>query len=277
MTSPKPYWNWYLNRRGAMREAAEVIWAPRPTEPQRRGADQRRWAAGVALAWLTACGGTVGAGSASAPTPNPGPRTAAAAAPSDTVNTGLIPAGYGTLRQDDISIKLSLEGVLVQLLPMNESVIRTLSPDAARTLHDLLQSYRKPIAAYAAMYGLRENNIWYVSFYGLAPDATFSPLDLTIRAPGRDFTPLRVIPITPGFGQNRLQVRDVQRAFYLFDDGLSLGQPLTVTMGAVTDDSWQTIERKIEAEQAHVRARAAHVGGGATLRGGSPQFPERRP
>ncbi|MDE3152899.1 MAG: hypothetical protein KGL93_11690, partial [Gemmatimonadota bacterium] len=193
-----------------------------------------------------------------------------AAIAADTSSQGLIPAGYGTLRQEDVSIKLSLEGVLVQLLPMNESVIRTLSPDAYRTLHELLAGYRSTIRAYAAQYGLRDDNVWYVSFYGMAPDATFSPLDLTIRAPGRDFTPLRVIPITPGFGQNRLQVRDVQRAFYLFDDGLPLNQPLTVVMGAVTDDSWQTIERKIEAEQAHVRARAARApderGGGSALR-----------
>ncbi|MDE3173288.1 MAG: hypothetical protein KGN74_09455, partial [Gemmatimonadota bacterium] len=197
---------------------------------------------------------------APAAAPAPAPVTATGA-DADTAATGLIPAGYGTLRQDDISIKLTLEGVLVQLLPMNESVIRTLSPDAYRTLHELRQGYQSKIAAYASQYGLRDDNVWYVSFYGLAPDATFSPLDLTIRAPGRDFTPLHVIPITMGFGQNRLQVRDVQSAFYLFDDGLPLNQPLTVVMGAVTDDSWQDIERKIEAEQAHVRARAARAPG----------------
>ncbi len=207
------------------------------------------WGALVAAGCAT---GTVG----SAPPAGAPNRSMSATSAADTAAGGLIPAGYGSLRQDDISIKLTLDGVLVQLLPMNESVIRTLSPDAYRALHDLLASQRRSIAAYAQQYGLREDNVWYVSFYGMAPDAVFTPLDLTIRAPGRDFTPLRVLPITPGFGQNRLQVRDVQRAFYLFDDGLQLNQPLTITMGAVTDDSWQNIERTIEAERAHVRARA---------------------
>lgn len=217
------------------------------------------WAMTVGACLAAACaGGPVNGAAAPPPGPQAPPPSAAAA---DSASAGLIPAGYGTLRQDDISIKLTLEGVLVQLLPMNESVIRTLSPDAYRALHELLRSYRPQIEAYAAQYGLRDDDVWYVSFYGMAPDATFSPLDLTIRAPGRDFSPLRVIPITPGFGQNRLQVRDVQRAFYLFDDGMPLNQPLTVNMGAVTDDSWQIIERKIEAEQAHVRARAARVPG----------------
>lgn len=217
----------------------------------------------VCACLAAACGGAAGGSpGAGAPAPAPAPeRGSQFGAGPDTLASGLIPAGYGTLRQDDISIKLSLEGVLVQLLPMNESVIRTLSPDAYRMLHDLRQSYGAQISGSAAQYGLRDDNVWYVSFYGLAPDAAFSPLDLVIRAPGRDFTPLRVIPITPGFGQNRLQVRDVQRAFYLFDDGLPLNQPLTVSMGAVTDDSWQTIVRKIEAERAHVRARAARVPG----------------
>ena len=216
----------------------------------------------VAMGVLAGCGVPPGGSTV----PAPAPVTAnAAAASGDTLASGLIPAGYGTLRQDDISIKLTLEGVLVQMLPMNESVIRTLSPDAYKALHDLLQSYSKTIRAYAAQYGLREDDVWYVSFYGMAPDATFSPLDLTIRAPGRDFSPLRVIPITPGFGQNRLQVRTVQRAFYLFDDGMPLNQPLTVIMGAVTDDSWQIIQRQIEAEQQHVRARAARVRSGGTV------------
>ena len=224
-----------------------------------------RMASGVAVAAMAAVAAacSVPPGAAGAPAPMP---VNAVTASGDSAVAGLIPAGYGTLRQDDISIKLTLEGVLVQLLPMNESVIRTLSPDAYKALHDLLESYRKTVRAYAAQYGLREDDVWYVSFYGMAPNATFSPLDLTIRAPGHDFTPLRVIPITPGFGQNRLQVRDVQRAFYLFDDGMALNQPLSVTMGDVTDDSWQTIIRKIEAEQEHVRARGAHVsGGGAAL------------
>jgi hypothetical protein len=218
-------------------------------------------AAALGACFAAACaGGPAPAGGGAGASVPRAPETATGAN-ADTAATGLIPAGYGTLRQDDISIKLTLEGVLVQLLPMNESVIRTLSPDAYRMLHELRQGYESKIRAYAAQYGLRDDNVWYVSFYGMAPDATFSPLDLTIRAPGRDFTPLHVIPVTPGFGQNRLQVRDVQSALYLFDDGLPLNQPLTVVMGTVTDDSWQDIERKIEAEQAHVRARAAHAPG----------------
>jgi hypothetical protein len=222
-----------------------------------------------------ACGVPSGASAAPGPAPAQPAVGAPATSAADTAASGVIPAGYGTLRQEDVSIKLTLDGVLVQLLPMNESVIRTLSPDAYKALHDLLTSYGKTIRAYAAQYGLREDNVWYVSFYGMAPDATFSPLDLTIRAPGRDFTPLRVIPITPGFGQNRLQVRDVQRAFYLFDDGLPLAQPLSVTMGAVTDDnSWETITRRIEAEQANVRARAARAPGGGA--GGGPSGPAAR-
>jgi hypothetical protein len=238
-----------------------------------------------AAVWACLVGGCGATATGGAGAPPPAPRSAPAptsaagagagadhgaqfGAGPDTIGTGLIPAGYGTLRQDDISIKLTLEGVLVQLLPMNESVIRTLSPDAYRSLHGLRQSYAAQISAYASQYGLRDDNVWYVSFYGMAPDATFSPLDLVIRAPGRDFTPLRVIPITPGFGSNRLQVRDVQSAFYLFDDGLPLSQPLTVSMAGVTDDSWQTTIRKIEAEQAHVRARAARApGNSGALRG----------
>jgi hypothetical protein len=180
----------------------------------------------------------------------------------DTSDRGLLPAGFGTLHQDDIAIALQLEGVLVKLFPLDESVIRVLAPDSYKSLHDILQSRQGQLAYDAALHNLRQRNVWYVSFYGLAPDAPFTPLDLTISAPGRDFHPLEVLGIRGDFGKNRLQVRDMQAALYLFDDGVPLNQPLTVSMGAVTNTNWQNILRRIESERAQVRARAAKAARG---------------
>ena len=183
----------------------------------------------------------------------------------DTGGGALIPAGYGTLHEEDVAIKLALPGVLVQLIPLDESVTRVLAPDSYRSLHDLLQSKQGPLAHCAALHDLRERNVWIVQFFGLAPDASFTPLDLTISAPGRDFRPLELIPLTPGFGQNRLQVGRTQRALYLFDDGLPLNQPLTATMGSVSNSTdWPTNLRRIESERASVEARAAKKAGHGT-------------
>ncbi len=209
-------------------------------------------------AGLLACMGVAACGAPAAGVPaSPAPAPAAEGAANGPAESGIIPAGHGTLRQDDIAVKLELDNVLVKLIPLDENVIRVLSPDSYRALHDLLASKQATVSRYAALHGLHERNVWYVAFYGLAPDALFTPLDLTVSAPGRDFRPLEVIPLSPGFGQNRLQVREMQSALYLFDDGLPLNQPLTITMSGVTNANWQAIERNIEVERALVRTRAA--------------------
>ena len=185
------------------------------------------------------------------------------AAGADTSDGALIPAGYGTLRQDDIAIALKLDGVLVKLIPLDESVIRVLAPDSYKSLHDLRQNRAGQMARRGAFSDLHEQNAWWVEFNALIPDIAFTPTDLTISAPGRDFHPVQVIELTKGFGQNRLQVRQPQRAIYLFDDGLDVNQPLTATMGAVTSADWQSILRRVETERTQVRARAAKAGRGA--------------
>ena len=206
-----------------------------------------------------------------AQTPSPGPGAPAAtpasvaathAAPAtpatvaaDTNGGGLVPPGFGTLRQDDIAIKLQLSDVLVKLTPLDESVIRTLSPDSYRALRELAESRRAAITRLAAQHGLVRGSVWYVSFYGLAPEARFSPLELTVSSVGRDYRPAEVIPLSSGFGSQRLQPRETQSALYLFDDALDVNQPITVSLSGQESTSWATTLRTIERERALIRSR----------------------
>src|SRR5688500_19747096 len=54
--------------------------------------------------------------------------------------TADLPVGFGTLHQEDIALRIQLPGVLVRALPLDESVIRVLSPDSYRGLHELVAS-----------------------------------------------------------------------------------------------------------------------------------------
>ena len=177
----------------------------------------------------------------------------------DTGSAGLVPAGFGTLRQDDIALKIPLDNVAVRMIPLDESVIRTLSPDSYRALRDVLASRRDEIARLARLHGLREANVWYVSFFGLTQEARFTPTDVTVTSNGREFRPLEVLPLTAGFGEQRVQPRELQQALYLFEDGIDLSQPLTVTMGIERNTDWQNILRTIERERAMIRSRAANA------------------
>jgi len=178
----------------------------------------------------------------------------------DTLGAGLIPAGFGSLKQDDISVRLQLRGLLVRATPLDESVIRVLAPDSYRSLRDRRDSERDRIAALAARYGMRRFSIWSISYYGLEPDVRFSPMDVVISSVGRDFRPIELIPLTTGFGQNRLDQRDTQSALYLFDEAVDVNQPLTVTVETVRSSGWQETLQLIERERSLVRSRAGRGG-----------------
>ncbi|HEY3134362.1 MAG TPA: hypothetical protein VGJ47_06995 [Gemmatimonadaceae bacterium] len=176
----------------------------------------------------------------------------------DTTGRASVPVGYGTLRQDDIAIRMEMPGLIVRAIPLDENLIRLLTPDSYRALRELQESNKQAIAAVTRRTGGRVPDLWYVSFYGVQPDVHFSPMELVITSSGRDFRPLEVLPLSSGFGEQRLKQREAQSAIYLFDEAIDLDQPLSVTFQNVRDDTWETILTRIERERALVRARASH-------------------
>lgn len=175
----------------------------------------------------------------------------------DTIGRANVPVGFGTLRQDDIAIRLELQGLIVRAIPLDENLIRLLTPDSYRALRDLQESNKKAIAAVTRRTGGRAPDLWYVSFFGVEPDVHFSPMELVITSSGRDFRALEVLPLSSGFGEQRLKQRETQSAIYLFDDAIDLDQPLTVTFQNVRNEDWEQILTRVERERALVRARAS--------------------
>ena len=175
----------------------------------------------------------------------------------DTIERANIPAGYGTLRQDDIAIRLELQGLIVRAIPLDENLIRLLTPDSYRALRDLQESNKQAIAAVTRRTGGRAPDLWYVSFFGVEPDVHFSPMELVITSSGRDFRALEVLPLSSGFGEQRLKQRETQSAIYLFEDAIDLDQPLTVTFQDLRNEDWEQILTRVERERALVRARAS--------------------
>jgi hypothetical protein len=176
----------------------------------------------------------------------------------DTTGRANVPLGFGSLRQDEIAIRIELQGLIVRAIPLDESLIRLLTPDSYRAMRELQESNRQSIAAVKRRTGGREPDLWYVSFYGVEPDVHFSPRDLVITSAGRDFRALEVLPLSSGFGEQRLRQRETQSAIYLFDENIDLDQPLTVTFQSVRNDSWgEQILTRVERERALVRARAS--------------------
>ena len=172
-----------------------------------------------------------------------------------------IPAGFGSLRQDDIAIRLEPAGLIVRAIPLDESIIRLLTPDSYRALRDLQESNRRAIESVARRSGGRTPDVWYVSFYGLEENARFSPMELVITSGGQDFRPIDVIPLSIGFGEQRLHQRETQSAVYLFPGDIDVDHPLTVSFQGQQRVIWEQVLQRIERERALVRARSSGSAG----------------
>lgn len=232
----------------------------------------------TAVAAITAAVGTSGLGGCAAAGPARGadaaqsrPSTLHSTIAADSLDPSLVPAGYGTLRQEDVAIRVQYLGMIARFLPLDESIIRLLAPDSYRSLRDIQASKREEIESMARRYSLVRPRLWYVSYSGLEQGETrFSPLELTVTSGGRDFRPIDAIALTPGFGEQRLGPRETQAALYLFDGDVNVDQPLTVTFQTVRSTAWEGTLRRIERERSLVRSRVSRN----PAPGGQPDRPD---
>ena len=163
----------------------------------------------------------------------------------------LVVAGYGTLRQDEVTVSIRSGGVLVKVTPLDEAVIRLLAPDT----YDRLSSLRRSRAEEAARLGLGEPEMFLVSFFSYEPDAAFQPEDLQIVYQSRLLRPVTIVPLTSGWGRQRLDQQETQTAIYAFDEQIDFEQILTVRYGMEESDEWRSIRTVLENERGRIRSR----------------------
>lgn len=174
--------------------------------------------------------------------------------PSDAQDT--IPPGYGTLKRDEIVVRFTTGTLEIQVLPLDEQIVRLLATDTYRSLSQLIESRRDEIGAAAARAGVDHPTLLMVTFLGLVPQARFAPEDVNVTSRGRLFRPVGIVPLSPTWGSNQLEARQQAAAIYLFDRGISFGESLTVSYQDRTNDSWSRALRLLDQERARVRARA---------------------
>lgn len=168
-----------------------------------------------------------------------------------------VPAGYGTLRRDDIVVKFQTDQVELHFLPLSEHVIRLLAPDTYKSLEQLLQSRRAVIDSAAQRAGVANPTLVMVTFFGLLPGARFTPEDVNVTSRGRLSRPIGIVPLSPTWSSQQLGVREQAVAIYLFEDGISFRDALTVSYQSQSNDSWSHAIPALDRERARVLARAA--------------------
>ena len=167
-----------------------------------------------------------------------------------------VPAGYGTLRRDDVAVRLATGTIEVQVLPLDEQVIRLLAPDTYRSLVQLERSKAAEIAEVASRGGTPNPTLVMVTFLGVVPQARFNPEELFITSRGRLFRPIGIVPLSPTWSSFQLDARQQAAAIYLFEPGISFDEQLTISYQGQSSDAWTHSIRLLDRERARVKARA---------------------
>jgi len=167
-----------------------------------------------------------------------------------------VPSGYGTLRRDDIVARFSTGTIEIQVLPLDQQVIRLLAPDTYRSLSELVRSRAADIADAAQRGGTEHPTLVMVTFLGVVAQARFNPEELNITSRGRLFRPVGVVPLSPTWSSFQLDARQQAAAIYLFEPDISVREQLTISYQGLSSDAWSHALRLLDQERARVRARA---------------------
>lgn len=209
---------------------------------------------------LTACGGAP-ASSSEGPAPVTEPLRAQAWSPELETRSGgaqpLVPVGYGTLSQDDITVLVRDGGLQIKFVPLSEWVIRLTAPDTYGRLNGYKVSRSAEILDRARREGERGwPLVALVTFFSQSVEERFEPYDLQVGNQSRLYRPFDIIGVTPGFGRDRLDQQETQVALYLFPSEVDLNLPTTVRYGSASSDRWTGIRSTLDSEVSRVNSRA---------------------
>lgn len=193
---------------------------------------------GVILVGLTLGAGCV---TASAPEETSGLRGDAGAAADSPAGT----ASEGSLRQEQFTVELEADGVLIRLTPLDPAILRLAAPDTRRRLEAL---------------PARGDGTWFlVSVFTEVPGgADFEPRSVSLENRGRVFRATSIRGLTPGWG-TRLEQRSAEQALYAFSPEVDLELALTVEAAGARSDAWTSILPRLDVERARVRSRGGQV------------------
>lgn len=174
--------------------------------------------------------------------------------------TELPPAGFGTLRQDQVAVRFTTDNLLVRAIPLDEHVIRLLAPDAYRSLKELKDSRANEIAAAARAAGQDSTVLFMVNFYASQPQVRFNPDQFYVSSQNNFFRPLGIVPLTPRWSEYQLDQRQQAAAIYVFAPGIAVLRPFTVVYGDRSSDAWAGTLRVLDGERSRVQSRAGRQG-----------------
>lgn len=174
----------------------------------------------------------------------------------------LLPAGYGSLTQEDLALRLRTSDIEVRFVPLDVRVTRLLARDSWESLRSLVESRRPSIDSVANLSGVSRPGLALVTFQGQAANARFDPQSLTVVVRSREFRPLGIVPFSGRFTSQQLNVREQVSAIYVFEEELPVNDSFTISYAGQESSDWQLKQPSLDRERARVALRArAHTRG----------------
>jgi hypothetical protein len=174
----------------------------------------------------------------------------------DQADGALLPAGYGSLSQSDLALRVRNDEIEVRFVPLDQRVTRLLAKDAYESLNSLVLSRRRQIDSVASIAGISRPGLALVTFFALRAAATYDPQTLTLSVRNRVYRPLGIVPITPRFTAQQLGVREQVSAIYLFEEEIPVTDAFSLAYRELTSEDWSRKQTTLSRERARVSARA---------------------
>lgn len=168
----------------------------------------------------------------------------------------LPPAGYGTLNQNDLALTVSNEEIEVRFVPLDQRVTRLLARDAYESLNNLVRSRRRQIDSVASVAGTARPGLALVTFFALREAARYDPQTLALVVRNGLVRPIGIVPFTPRFTSQQLQVREQVIAIYLFEEEIPVTDAFSINYTGLTSEDWSKKQTTLDRERTRVAARS---------------------
>jgi hypothetical protein len=169
------------------------------------------------------------------------------------------PTGYGTLTQDDVSLRIRTADIDLRFIPLDGRVTTLLAKDSWESLRSLVESRRGSIDSVSRTAGISHPGLALVTFFSQRANARFDPQTLQLVTRNRVFQPLGIVPFTPRFTSQQLNVREQVTAIYLFEEDLPVNDSFTIRYAGLSSEDWQRRQPVLDRERARIASRARTV------------------
>ncbi|MBA3316710.1 MAG: hypothetical protein H0T50_01290 [Gemmatimonadales bacterium] len=168
----------------------------------------------------------------------------------------LMPAGFGSLKQSDLALRVGTEELEVRLVPLDERVTRLLARDSYESLQSLVHSRRSTIDSLARLAGISAPGLALVTFFGGREGARFDPSTLSLGIRSQELRPRGIVPFTPRFTSQQLNLREQVSAVFLFEELLPVTDDFTFSYQGRTSEDWRNKQVVLDRERSRVAARS---------------------